>query len=79
MVETYITPLINLSDNIKLEIINKLTASMLKIHPKEIISAEQVDLHTCFHGDWGKGQSTEEYCRELRTEAFAEAEETETW
>ncbi len=77
--ERYIAPLINLSDNVKLEIISKLTASMMKFQPKEGTTAEQVDLRTCFRGDWGNGQSTEDYCRELRTDAFAETEETETW
>ncbi len=78
--ERYLSPLINLSDNIKLEIISKLSASMMHSNAAidEAKSAE-IDLYTCFQGDWGKGQSSDSYCEELRKEALLEAEETETW
>lgn len=52
---------------------------MLHIRFKESKATENVDLYSCFEGDWGKGQSTEDYCRELRTEALVEDEEIATW
>ncbi|MBQ0046668.1 MAG: hypothetical protein KBT33_04035 [Prevotellaceae bacterium] len=80
LAEKYILPLISLSDNIKLEIISKLSASMVRT---DIAQAEEgkseVDLYHCFNGDWGNGLTTEAYCRELRKEAILEAEEIENW
>ena len=40
--------------------------------------AEQEDLYTCFHGSWGDGMSTDEYCKELR-EGISEPKEVEAW
>ena len=78
--ERYLSPLIYLSDNVKLEIISKLSASMMHINPMSVDNMPaSVDLYNCFQGDWGEGQSSELYCQELRKEALLEPEETATW
>ena len=57
-----------LPDATKLEIINLLSASLLKKEkkPSSVLSDDKTDLYTCFRGDWGNGMSTDEYCEELR-------------
>lgn len=78
LAERYLAPLINLSDSIKLEIISKLSASMMMPSTAEETSEHQ-DLYSCFQGDWGSEKSSEDYCNELRYEALLDVEEVETW
>ena len=78
LAERYLAPLINLSDSIKLEIISKLSASMMMPGTAEEASANQ-DLYSCFQGDWGSEKSSKDYCDELRHEALLDIEEVETW
>lgn len=64
----YMNMMRHLSDATKLEIINLLSASILH---KENLQAnntvkEEIDLYSCFQGDWGNGMKTEDYCNELR-------------
>lgn len=65
--EVYMRTLSPLSDNVKIELINLLSLSLLK---KEEVApgAKDIDLYHCFHGNWGNGMTTEEYCDMLRNE-----------
>lgn len=64
----YMNMMRHLSDATKLEIINLLSASILhKDRANEnVVGKDDVDLYSCFQGDWGNGMSTEDYCNELR-------------
>ena len=47
----------------------KLDKELERLWDEGILNQEkldEIDLHTCFQGDWGKDKSTEEYCDELR-------------
>lgn len=62
LAEKYILPLINLSDNIKLEIINRLSASMLNKTKKE----DKADWADTFYGCWTDERSAEEMIEDIR-------------
>lgn len=63
LTERYITPLINLSDNIKLEIINRLSASMIK---KPTVK-EKTDWADSFYGCWSDNRSADEMVEDIRS------------
>lgn len=64
----YMKMMRHLSDATKLEIINLLSASILYKEESQLndTTKEEVDLYSCFQGEWGKGMNTEDYCNELR-------------
>ena len=66
--EMYMHTLRSLTNDIKLELISLLSASMLE--KKKPIENTAIDLYHCFKGDWGNGMSTEEYCKMLRNEGI---------
>ena len=64
----YMNMMRHLSDATKLEIINLLSASILhkdKLQANEAVK-DEVDLYSCFQGNWGNGMNTEDYCNDLR-------------
>lgn len=64
--EMYMHTLRSLTNDIKLELISLLSASMLE--KKKPADTESVDLYHCFKGDWGNDMNTDEYCKMLRNE-----------
>lgn len=62
LADKYIAPLINLSDNLKLEIINRLSASMIKKATVE----DKVDWTETFYGCWTDNCSAEEMVENIR-------------
>jgi len=65
--EVYMRTLSPLADSIKIELINLLSRSLMK-KEETLPAAKDVDLYHCFHGEWGDGKSTKEYCDMLRHE-----------
>ena len=55
-----------LNDQTKLELIQLLSASMLKAEASA--DTDSHDLLHCFQGDWGKGIPSKDYCDMLRNE-----------
>lgn len=64
----YMNMMRHLSDATKLEIIQLLSASLLHKYEDTKTSSENenVNLYSCFKGDWGNGKDTITYCEELR-------------
>lgn len=70
LAEKYILPLINLSDNIKLEIISKLSASMLN----KANTDENADWVETFYGCWKDDRRTEDIVEDIRNSRVSNRE-----
>ncbi len=64
IVDMYMGVLASLSNDAKLDLIGKLTASMR--HSKTKVESVPEDVFSCFHTDWGGGDSPEEIAKKLR-------------
>lgn len=66
--EVYMRTLSTLEDDVKIELINLLSSSLISKRHSSVAENKPIDLNSCFHGNWGEGMSTEEYCKMLRSE-----------
>jgi hypothetical protein len=63
-IEPYISALLQLPDELKKELIKRLTSSLKKENKENVVTT--LDEFPHFQGDWGEGMSVNDYCDELR-------------